>query len=259
MTQLVAALTSQLVGFFPGALRVAGLVWFAPGLGSERVPPQVRLFLALGLAVVVVPVAVTEPVVPEGLEQFIILCLAELAFGMALGLSLAALLEAFRLGGELLDLQMGLSVATLFDSSTAQQSGLLGTIYYLLAVVLLMQADAHHLLLRGVVASFRITPVGTLCADPGLQQVMTDLTRSMLIMGLTVAAPVMVALLLADLGLGLVARAVPQVNVFLVGIPAKIALGLAIAVASAPLLGPQLRALMSEAARYLQLLVRGFG
>ncbi len=259
MTQLVAALAAQLVGYFPAALRVAGVMWFSPGLGSERIPPQVRVLAGLALAVVVVPVAVTRPLVPAGAEEFITLCLAELAFGAALGMTLSLLLEAFRFGGEVLDLQAGLRAGQLFDPGSGEASGLLSTGYSLLALFLFLQLNGHHLLLRAMAASFQMTPVGALSAQPGLPEVICDVGRSMLTIGLTVAAPVMGALLLADLALGLVARAVPQVNVFLVGLPAKIALGLAIAAAGAPLLGPQVRALVAESARYLDLVVRACG
>ena len=272
MTHLVAALAEQLVGFLPAGLRVAGVAWFAPGLGSERAPAQVRVALAIALAVVVVPVAVGQPTtswrggsthppapVVSGPGEFIALCLSELAFGIALGFAVAALLEAFRFGGEVLDLQVGLRAGQLFDPSTGAQSGILSTAYYMMALILFVQLNGHHLLLRGLAASFTMTPVGTLCADPGLQRVVCDVGRSMLALGLTVAGPVIAALLLADLALGLVARAVPQVNVFLVGIPGKIALGFAIAVACAPLLAPQLRGVIEAAGRHLDLMIRAFG
>ena len=107
MIHLVTAMAGNIVGFFPAGLRVAGVAWFAPGLNSERAPAQVRVALAVGLAVVVAPV-VTTPAMPADPALFITLCLGELAFGIALGFVITALLEALRFGGEVLDLQVGL-------------------------------------------------------------------------------------------------------------------------------------------------------
>jgi len=257
MTELVALASARFVALLPAGLRVAGMVLLAPGLGAERAPAQVRVALAVGLAAVVVPVAVRQPPPVAGPGQFIGQCLAELAFGAALGIALSALLEAFRFGGEILDLQMGLRAGQLFDPTSGTQSGILSTAYYMTALLLFVQLNGHHWLLRGLAASFAIAPVGTLSADPSLQVVVADIATSMLAIGVGVAAPVIAALLLADLAFGLVARAVPQVNVFIVGIPAKIALGLAIAAAAAPMLVSNLDDLIRTMAHYLDLILRG--
>ena len=148
--------------------------------------------------------------------------------GAGAGARNAALLEALRFGGEVLDLQIGLR-ALVFDPASGAQSGILSTGYYLLTLLFFVTIDGHHWLLRGVAGSFAIVPVGGLCLDADLASIASDLGTSVLVLGLRVAGPVMAALLLADLALGLVARAVPQINVFLVGIPAKIAVAFAIA------------------------------
>ncbi len=256
MTHLVALMATKLVAFLPAGLRVAGVVFFAPGLGGEKTPPTVRVALALGLAAVVVPVCVREPPPVGDPGLFVALCLAELAFGIALGFAMGALLEALRFGGEILDLQIGLRAGQLFDPSTGSQSGILSTGYYMIALVLFMQLDGHHYLLRGLAASFQMTPVGELTLRPCLMRVVSDLGSSLLAIGVRVAAPVIAALLLADLSFGLVARAVPQVNVFLVGIPAKMALGFIIAAISASLLSENIAQIIQSGARFMDHIIR---
>jgi flagellar biosynthetic protein FliR len=252
----VALMTAKLVAFLPAGLRVAGVVFFAPGLGGEKTPPTVRVALALGLAAVVVPVCVRTPPPVGDPGLFVALCLAELAFGIALGFAMGALLEALRFGGEILDLQIGLRAGQLFDPSTGSQSGILSTGYYMIALVLFMQLDGHHYLLRGLAASFQMTPVGELTLRPCLMRVVSDLGSSLLAIGVRVAAPVIAALLLADLSFGLVARAVPQVNVFLVGIPAKMALGFIIAAISASLLSENIAQIIQSGARFMDHIIR---
>ncbi|MEA3402297.1 MAG: flagellar biosynthetic protein FliR [Armatimonadota bacterium] len=256
MTGVVAELLGEAARLLPPALRVVGLTVLAPGLNFQQAPMRVRVALALGLGAVLAPVAAAgTPAVEEPL-RYAGLCLVELAVGMAMGFAMAALLEALRFGGEVLDLQIGLRAGQLFDPSTGSQSGILSTAYYMVALLLFVAVDGHHWVLRGLGASFAIVPVGRAVVTPGLAALVGDLGTSLLVLGLQVAAPVMAALLLADLALGLVARAVPQINVFLVGIPGKIALGLVIAALTAPLLVPHLGRIARLMAVYLDDMLR---
>lgn len=250
MTDAMTALAAGFVGLLPAGLRVVGLVALAPGLSIQQASAQVRVLLALSLAVVLAPAA-GPGVTPSDPLPFMGLCLAELAVGLALGFVAATLLEAMRLAGELLDLHIGLRAAELFDPATGVGAGLLGTACHLLAIVLLLALNGHHWLLRGLAASFGIVPVGTATLPLALAGLVDHLGATVFAMALRIAAPVMAALLLADLAFGLVARAVPQINVFLVGIPAKLALGLTVTALSVPLFGHHLAGLtrlMAEAA-----------
>ena len=258
MTDIVSLVLERFVALLPAGLRVAGIVFFAPGLGSERVPARVRVTLAMALACLLVPVCVQEtPSVSEP-GAYILTCLGELAFGAALGFALRVLLEAVRLGGEILDLQVGLRAGQLFDPTTGEQSGILSTVYYLIAFILFIQLNGHHGLLRGVAASFAIAPVGCLTYDPGLNEVVADLGESVFALGLRLAGPIIAALLLADLAFGLVARAVPQINVFIVGIPAKIAVGILLAALGVPLLWRNIGLIVELMHKYLHLIMRAF-
>ncbi len=257
MTDIVSLILERFVALLPAGLRVAGVVFFAPGLGSERVPARVRVGLAMALAWILVPVCVRETPPVSDLGTYIETCLAELAFGAALGFALRVLLEASRMGGEILDLQVGLRAGQLFDPTTGEQSGILSTVYYLIAFILFIQLNGHHELLRGIAASFSIAPVGCLSYDPGLGEVVADLGESVFALGLRLAGPIIAALLLADLAFGLVARAVPQINVFIVGIPAKIAMGILLAALGVPLLWRNLGWIVDLMSKYLHLILRG--
>ncbi len=256
MTELVGALLERLVTTLPAGLRVAGMTAVAPGLSLQQAPPGVRVMLAVALAVVIAPVAAAGGAPPDGPLRFMALCLTEFAVGLAMGFVAAAVLEALRFGGEVLDLQIGLRAGQLYDPSTGTQSGILSTAYAMVALVLFVTLDGHHWLLRGLASSFTIVPVGAASAGPGLAELVGDLGTSVLVMGLRIAAPVMAVLLLADLACGLVARAVPQINVFLVGIPAKIAIGLTIAAAGAPLLLANLERIARLMAEALEVILR---
>lgn len=258
MTALAGPLLARLIAMLPAGLRVVGLMTLAPGLSLQHAPAQVRVLLAVALAAVVAPIASDGVEVPDEPLRFIALCLVELGVGLAMGFVAAMVLEALRFGGEVLDLQMGLRAGELFDPASGTRSGLLSTAYYMVALVLFVSVNGHHWLLRGLAASFTIVPVGTATLGSALTGLVGDLGTCMLSMGLRIAAPVMAALLLADLALGLVARAVPQINVFLVGIPGKIAVGFAVAAVGAPMLLANLERITELMATYMDAMLRAF-
>lgn len=259
MTGTVAPMLTELAALLPPALRVVGLVVLAPGLSFQQAPMGVRVFLAIALGALIAPTAGSGSESLDEPLRFMLLCMAELLLGMALGFAAGAVLEALRFGGEVLDLQIGLRAGQLYDPTTGAHSGILSTAYYMIALLLFVTIDGHHWLVRGAAASFSIVPVGGagISADPGT--LVSDLGTTLLVTGLRVAAPIMAALLLADLALGLVARAVPQINVFLVGIPAKIALALVVAAASAPFLLMNTEQISRLMVRYLEMTLRAFG
>jgi flagellar biosynthetic protein FliR len=190
---------------------------------------------------------------------YIGLCVLELVFGLALGFIVSAVLEALRFGGEILDLQIGLRAGQLFDPASGAHSGILSTGYYMLALVFFVTLNGHHWLLRGVARSFTMVPVGGMTLEADLASLASSLGTTVLVLGLRVAGPVMAALLLADLAFGLVARAVPQINVFLVGIPGKIAVAFAIAAVGAPMLLMNLERVIGTMATYMDALLKACG
>ncbi|MFW6156858.1 MAG: flagellar biosynthetic protein FliR, partial [Armatimonadota bacterium] len=218
----------------------------------------VRVILAVALATVVAPLAGAPPTRIDEPLAYIALCAAELIFGLALGFVTSAVLEALRFGGEILDLQIGLRAGQLFDPASGRHSGILSTGYYMLALVFFVTLNGHHWLLRGVTQSYSIVPVGAMSAGANLSSLASELGTTVLVLGLRVAGPVMVALLLADLAFGLVARAVPQINVFLVGIPAKIALAFAVLAVGVPMLLMNLQSISRVMAGYLDAMIRVF-
>ncbi len=259
MTEITAALLMEIAALLPAGLRVIGLVTLAPGLSFEQAPMNARVILAIALGALIAPIAGGHPEMLDEPLRFMLLCLAELLLGLALGFTAGVMLEAMRLGGEVLDLQIGLRAGQLYDPVTGAHSGILSTAYYMVALLLFLSINGHHWLVRGTAASFSMVPVGgtTLGADMGT--LVGELGTTLLVMGLRIAAPIMAALLLADLALGLVVRAVPQINVFLVGIPAKVALALVIAAAGAPFLLTNVERLARLMAQYLETTLRAFG
>src|SRR5262249_49646261 len=123
-------------------------------------------------------------------------------------------------------MQMGLSIMNLVDPSTGASMPVIAQFYGLFATLLFFVLDAHHIFVRGIFMSFDLAPLGAPGFSPGIAVTLTTLVGKLFVMSVELAAPVMAALFLADVALGLVARTIPQMNIFTIGFPLKIALGL---------------------------------
>ncbi|NPV49066.1 MAG: flagellar biosynthetic protein FliR [Armatimonadetes bacterium] len=236
------ALADQLLLFLAGTPRLLGLVALAPGLSNAIMPPQVRVALAVGLAVALGPlVASPDPALSRlPLGAYLLLLLGELAVGVALGFCLSCLLEAARLAGELADFQIGFNAGELYDPVAGGTNSILGRLWYLAAVLFFFQLDGHHWLIGGLARSYVVCPVGEVVLQRHWGLLAGQVLQSSFALGLRLAAPLVAALIMADFTLGLVSRGMPQMNVLFVGMPAKIAVGLAALAACSPGLGSAL-------------------
>jgi len=209
--------------------RTFALIAVAPGFTASFVPPLVRVVLAAALAFTLAPLVAASHPDLLGLtpQAYLAMILGELVLGGIMGMLLSWLLEAARLAGEVVDLQIGFRAGALYDPISSGSSSVIGRFWFLSAVVLFFALDGHHWLLRGLMRSFELCPVGSLVFHKSLLAVALDALQSVFVLALQTAAPAVAALILTDLTLGLVGRAMPQMNLMMVGLPGKILVGLA--------------------------------
>jgi flagellar biosynthetic protein FliR len=153
---------------------------------------------------------------------------------------------------------MGLGMASLFDPQNAATTTIMGQFFAILGLLLFFQLDGHHTLLLALQESFRLLPLGGVHFDGNIIWTVVKLFSGMFSLAVRIAVPVIVVLLIADLALSLIARTVPQLNVFILGFPLKIGLGLLVLIAILPLLATVFRNLFSQIEHDLALLLRGW-
>ena len=176
--------------------------------------------------------------VPVGsLPQMVLLLVREVLLGALLALVAQVVFAGIRFGGQLIGIQMGFSVANVIDPAGSGEVPLIGRFQELLAVIVFFAADGHHLLLLALSYSFETVQPGGFPALSRLPALIIPMGASVFFIGIQVGAPIIGALFLTDTALGFVARAVPQMNVFLVGLPVKILVGIFFLVVTAPLFG----------------------
>ena len=208
------------------ALRFGAVLVLAPVLGTSNIPARIRVLFVLGISVLLVAGLTIKPTaIPLSVAGFALAALSELVVGALLAFGIFTAFAVFLLAGRIMDIQLGFGVATLIDPTNRTQSPLLGTILNLTAVALFFAVDGHHMLIRGLAFSLEQVPPGTLVSgiDPA---VVVAQFGGMFVYAVALAAPVLFTILLIDVVLAVIARTMPQMNVFIVSLPLKIFVGL---------------------------------
>jgi flagellar biosynthetic protein FliR len=213
--------------------RISGLMATAPVLGHLTVPVRVRAGFAGVLAAALAPVVTPAP---EAASLFAVagLVAVEGAVGVVIGLAAQLVLAGVQLGGQLAGIQMGFGIVNLIDPQTHAQVSVIAQWEQLLALLVFLVLDVHHLLLQALIGSFQAAPPGAVLISAASLYGVVALAADLFVVGVRVAAPVLVALLLTNGALGVLARTVPQLNVFVVGFPLNIGVGLIVLGASLP-------------------------
>lgn len=233
---LISADEAYFLGFALVAARVGSAIIVMPFFGASQVPAQIKIALIVVLAVVMTPANAGADLLASG-EWFPLMFLREVLVGLLLGFSVSLVFSAMTIAANLISVQMGLNLQALlnpFSAFQAEQENALSVFYGLLATVIFLTVNGHHQLLRGLQATFDLVPLNSFQFQAGQGNVLAALTMTMIVSAFQIAFPIMAALLIADVAAGLLARMVPQINVFFVNLPLKIFLGFLVMLVSMP-------------------------
>lgn len=216
-----------LAGLFLLSLRVAAVFLLTPVLYAMQLPAVVRMLLILSLSVVLAlglqPAAVH---VPSEAPGFMVAAATELALGATLGLGILTAFAAFAVAGRLLDVQVGFGIAQVFDPVTQHQVPVLSAAFMQIGVLLFFLLNGHHAILRGVALSLERFPLGQPWSVAAVSEVVMLQMGGLYALGFALVAPVVLCVLLVEIALGVVARNLPQMNLFVIALPIKIAVAL---------------------------------
>lgn len=233
MNQIVETLPYVLLIF----VRFTSFFIVAPIFSLKGVPNQFKIGLGVFIAFIAFTSISAEA--PISLDSFyILLIIKELAIGLALGFTAALVLYTIQVAGAFIDFQMGFSIASVMDPQTGSQVPIIGHFKYMLATLFLLTVNGHHLMLDGVMHSIQVFPVESIAFSVGIEgiaQFITHLFIEMFLIALQIALPIVGALFLVDIALGILAKTVPQLNIFAVGLPLKIFVGFILLLVSMPI------------------------
>jgi flagellar biosynthetic protein FliR len=208
-------------------LRVSGLVLFAPLFGSAALPLRIKAVLVIALtAVLYPPLAWRLPTVL--LAQWPLVVVEELLIGIALGLAANLLFEAVQLAGQIMSIQMGYSLVNILDPQTQVESTVVALFHQTIAMLIFLCLNVQHALVRAIGRSFEYLPVGVTPRGPSFVAATLKIGATVFSLGLQIAAPVVAATLVADVVIGMLGKASPQMPLMLMGPALKSMLGVAI-------------------------------
>jgi len=222
----------------PIGVRVAGMMTFAPFFNSDAFPARVKAALALVVTAMLYGVC---PVPDISLTPFSALriVLSEAVVGVMMGLTVQIVLEGAQVAGQLAGTQLGFSLAAIIDPQTNIETPVLTIFYQMMAMLIFLEFNVHHWILRAVVKSFSYFPVGTGSVTLPAARELLHAAAAMWLIGVQIAAPVLLATMLIDVTIGFLSKASPQLPAMLIGISAKSLAGyalLAVSVALWPVL-----------------------
>lgn len=226
-------------------LRLSGLFILAPVLSHQAIPKMVKAGLLLSLSVLLVTVIEMPPTLPvESLSVLAVMALKELMIGFIVGLVYQLMFFGVQVAGGIVGYQIGFAMVQAIDPNSGSQVPILSRFYVLLATLFFLAINGHHIVIKSIADSYQVIPpgMGSLSGDIG--ELILKYSAYIFVMGLKVAAPVMVTLFLTDMALGTVAKTMPTMNVFFVGFPLKIGIGLMIMAIALPVLSTVLNRTM---------------
>jgi flagellar biosynthesis protein FliR len=221
------SLLSLLPGFMLVFIRLTAFFLTAPIFSSRNIPATYKLGLSFYLALIAYPLVKADGVVQ--LDWFyVMLVIKEVLVGLVIGFIGMMLLSAIQMAGSLIDMVMGFSMSNVIDPMTGAQAPLMGNFKFILTMLFILTANGHHLLIQGILSSYQVIPLDRWLSGMGNGNISMFLVQKfsyMFLSGLLLAAPLVSSMFVVDVGLGIAAKTVPQLNIFVVGMPAKLIAG----------------------------------
>lgn len=215
-------------------IRISGIFMIAPVFSSRNIPGMVKLGFSGLLAFIIAPLVPLHSPTDSIIIYFLIIA-GELLIGLLIGLLAQVIFAAIQLAGQLIDMQMGFFIVNVVDPEHGTQVPLIGNFKFLIALVVFLIVNGHHMVIQAIANSFIFLPIGTNIVDQYLIIFLVDTFSRLFITALQISAPTVGTLFVVSVALGIIARTVPQMNVFMVGMPAKILIGFAMIFLSMPL------------------------
>ena len=238
-------------------MRVGAILMTMPIFKSKSIPVLFKIGLALAVSVVLFPILKIEvfPIV-DGIFPLAIGLIGEILLGISIGLAVNMIFVGLQLAGQLGGYQMGLAIARVMDPSSSQQVPILAQFYQMFALLIFLTVNAHHWFLLALAESYQMVPPFGFHFSGSLLNQLMSMAGNMFVIAIKVGAPVIAAMLLTSIAFGLVARTVPQMNVFIVAMPLKIGVGLLFIGISLPYLSSLLKTLFNQLGHTILLLLR---
>lgn len=214
-------------------VRISGIFVFSPFFSSQNVPSTMKIGLTFTLGFILVLS------LPQGIniadQSIVLLIVREFMIGLIIGFIAYVFMTSFYVLGQVIDMKIGFGMANVFDPQNKIQVPLMGNFYYILSFLFLLMIDGHHVIIQALIDSYKLIPIGSFnYSEDVLDIIVNSLVQSFDI-GFRLSFPIVAIVFLTDVLLGIMAKAIPQMNVFVVGMPLKVFIGLVVIMLTMPI------------------------
>jgi len=214
--------TTDLQTFLLIFSRVVSVLWLLPVFSSRAISVPFKAGVSLLIAYLLFDSIGVNRLFSNDPYFLFLFVLKEVFIGLAVGFSVKMLFMAVNVAGEIIAIQSGFSFARFMDPLSMTQTTVIEQLKNLLAMMLFLAMDAHHILVRAIVASFRDVPIGSVAIQGSFFQFLITISGKVFVTGFKIGAPIIVTLMFVEIALGMLSRMIPQINIFIEGVPLKI-------------------------------------
>ena len=217
-------------------VRISSCMVALPIFGARTIPAVTKILLSLAITFVLFPV-IKLPMIADGWsQQFMFFILRETVLGLFMGFLARIIFIGAEVAGQMLSFTMGFNAAQVMNPTFGESSSLIEQFQNLLATLLFLTINGHHIFLEALYASFELAPLGKIGINPMAMASITTMVQETFVIGIKMAGPMIAVMLFLNIAMGVIGRAVPQVNVFVTSFPINILVGLTVLMVSIPLL-----------------------
>lgn len=215
---------------------MTGLFVVAPIFGRRNIPTYLKIGFSFFAALILVNTTAVKAVqYDDSILAYVLLVMKEFMVGLTIGFISYMVFTAIYVAGEIIDMQIGFGVVNVFDPISNIQVPITSNLYFILCMLLFLSINGHHVLIKALFDSFGTLPLGTAVFDASLTDGLLKVFTTVFATGFKIAAPVVAAILLTDITLGTISKMVPQMNIFVIGLPLKIFIGILIMLITLPI------------------------
>lgn len=232
MGEIIELIFSQYQLFLLVMVRTSGIFIFSPFFSSQNIPNIMKIGLSFSVSLLISSVLPF----PEDLtnEVLVLLIFKELMVGIIIGFISYAFFSAFYVMGQIIDMKIGFGMVNVVDPQNRTQVPLMGNFYYILSFLILLSINGHHSVISALVDSYTFIPIGSFKYTGDTMSLLTNTLVKSFEIGFKLSTPIVAIIFLTDIVLGIMSKTIPQMNVFVVGMPLKVIIGLLIILISMP-------------------------
>lgn len=218
---------NQVAFFLLIFVRITGIFTMTPVFGSRNIPVSIKAGLSLIITYILFPIVFNDSVlIAENFLPYFFTVIGEFIVGLTIGFLSSLVFSAIQMAGQLLDMQIGFGVVNIIDPQSGHQVPLVGNFKYMLALIIFLATNGHHVLLSALFTSFKLIPVTGVIFKTALTTFVVNMVGGTFVIALKISLPILISIVITDVALGILARTMPQMNIFVVGVPGKILVGL---------------------------------